>query len=392
MGTLRLLLAVAVVLAHIAGIRYVITGGETSVQCFYMISGFFIAMILDQKYNKKGDLKLFYSNRFIRIFSVYWVFLLIAFCLAILARFATHHGTVELWLQNWKRIGAPGLIFLVLSNVFLFGQDWTLFMKMTAHGLQWATNFQESAPWIASLLFVPPAWSLGIELTFYSVAPLISRLRWWMIGVLIVASCVLRFVFHLHGLDRDPWSYRFFPFEIALFLSGTLSYRIYKSIKGRDLATPCKVVGIAIFPLLLAFPLYDHSDGMFFAYGRILLYTYLVFALPILFSLTGRMKLDRTLGELSYPLYLCHPIVLAIIGHLSKSIAHFWLQVILSLGLSLGLAYLTAKCLDEPIDRFRQLRVKRSRNLTSDAPIELQLNRIPAALSQISIEDVNGAN
>ena len=47
MGTLRLILAIAVVLAHIVGIRYVITGGETSVQCFYMIFGFFIAMILD---------------------------------------------------------------------------------------------------------------------------------------------------------------------------------------------------------------------------------------------------------------------------------------------------------------------------------------------------------
>ena len=363
MGTLRLILAVAVVLAHIAGIPYVITGGQTSVQCFYMISGFFIAMILDQKYNRRGDLKLFYSNRFIRIFSVYWVFLLIAVFLEVLAHFATHHGTVELWLQNWRRIGAPGLIFLALSNIFLFGQDWTLFMKMTAHGLQWTTNFQESAPWMASLLFVPPAWSLGIELTFYSAAPFISRLRWWLIGVLIVASFVLRFAFHLHGFDRDPWSYRFFPFEIALFLLGTLSYRIYKSVKGRALGTPWKVIGCGIFPLLLAFPLYDHSGGMFFAYGRIFLYTYLVFALPILFSFTGRMKFDRALGELSYPLYLCHPIVLTIIGHFSKSIAYFWLQVILSLGLSLGLAYLVAKYLDAPIDRFRQLRVRRSHNL-----------------------------
>jgi peptidoglycan/LPS O-acetylase OafA/YrhL len=370
MGTLRLILAVAVVLAHIAGIRYALTGGETSVQCFYMISGFFIAMILDQKYNKKGDLKLFYSNRFIRIYSVYWVFLLIAFGLAVLARFATHHGTVELWLQNWRRIGAPGSMFLVLSNIFLFGQDWTLFMKTTAHGLQWTTNFQESAPWIASLLFVPPAWSLGIELTFYSVAPFISRLRSWMIGVLIVASCVLRFVFHLHGLDRDPWSYRFFPFELALFLLGTLSYRIYISIRARVLSAPWNVIGWGIFPLLLAFPLYDHSDGMFFAYSRIFLYAYLVFALPILFSLTSRIKLDRALGELSYPLYLCHPIILTIIGHFSKSIVHFWLQVTLSLGLSLGLAYLTAKYLDAPIDRFRQLRVKRRNNLGGDAPIE----------------------
>jgi peptidoglycan/LPS O-acetylase OafA/YrhL len=357
-----------------------------------MISGFFIAMILDQKYNKKGALKLFYSNRFLRIFSIYWVFLAIAFCLGLLAHFTTHHGTLELWLQNWRRIGAPWLIFLALSNIFLFGQDWTLFMKATAHGLQWTTNFQESTPWITSLLFVPPAWSLGLELTFYSVAPFVTRLRWWLIGIIIVASCLLRFVFHLHVLDRDPWSYRFFPFEIAIFLSGTLSYRIYKNIKREVLGTPSKIVACAIFPLLLAFPLYDHSNGMFFSCGRIFLYIYLIFALPILFSLTSRIKLDRALGELSYPLYLCHPIVLTIIGHLSKSVAHPRLQVILSLGLSLGLAYLTAKYLDQPIDRFRQLRVSRSHIPTSDAPNELELSPILAALPQIHIEDVNRAN
>ncbi|SNS37665.1 hypothetical protein SAMN05421770_101721 [Granulicella rosea] len=59
MGTLRLLLAIAVILAHIPGVSYRATGGETSVQCFYIISGFFIAMILDRKYNKPGDLRLF---------------------------------------------------------------------------------------------------------------------------------------------------------------------------------------------------------------------------------------------------------------------------------------------------------------------------------------------
>lgn len=30
-----------------------------------------------------------------------------------------------------------------------------------------------------------------------------------------------------HGLYGDPWLYRYFPFELALFLGGALAYRLY---------------------------------------------------------------------------------------------------------------------------------------------------------------------
>jgi peptidoglycan/LPS O-acetylase OafA/YrhL len=361
MGTLRLLLAIAVVLGHVDGVRYVMTGGENSVQCFYIISGFFISLILDQKYNKKGDLKLFYSNRFIRIFSVYWFFLALAFAMGLAWRQMSHRGPISLILQNRAALGARGLVFLVLSNVLLLGQDWTLFLKISpAHaGLEWTTNFRDSVPLVSSMLLVPPAWSLGIELSFYGIAPFLTRLRGWMIGLLIAASLLLRICLHRHGLDFDPWSYRFFPFEIALFLAGTLSYRLYKRIRERTLSLPWKLFGCGVFPLILAFQLYDRSGDTFFAAGRLFLYGYLILALPALFHWTGRIKLDRALGEASYPLYLCHVMVLDVVARFGAGASRPWMQAALTLGISLGIAFLTARYLDEPIDRFRQLRIKR---------------------------------
>ena len=70
MGFLRLILAVGVVVAHVPGETFSFaTGGDVSVQCFYIVSGFFITLILNEKYMTPRVNFLFYTNRLIRIFS-----------------------------------------------------------------------------------------------------------------------------------------------------------------------------------------------------------------------------------------------------------------------------------------------------------------------------------
>ena len=69
MGTIRLLLALAVVFTHSYG--YLFTGGKLAVQLFYIISGYLMSLIL---LNNKtySNLYKFYSNRLLRLFPVYW--------------------------------------------------------------------------------------------------------------------------------------------------------------------------------------------------------------------------------------------------------------------------------------------------------------------------------
>ncbi|MCX6311853.1 MAG: acyltransferase, partial [Bacteroidetes bacterium] len=75
MGSIRTLLALSVVVFHsyfIFGERLI--GGLVAVQAFYLISGFYMAMILNEKYKAgKGSYKLFITNRFLRIYPAYWV-------------------------------------------------------------------------------------------------------------------------------------------------------------------------------------------------------------------------------------------------------------------------------------------------------------------------------
>ena len=74
MGIFRLFLAIAVVLQHtkpIGGFQPL--GATEAVETFFMISGFYMAMILTEKYRGPGSYRLFLGNRSLRIYPAYWV-------------------------------------------------------------------------------------------------------------------------------------------------------------------------------------------------------------------------------------------------------------------------------------------------------------------------------
>jgi peptidoglycan/LPS O-acetylase OafA/YrhL len=80
MGLLRFLLAVSVILNH-AGLLYGFgfVGGSTAVEAFFIISGFYITLILNEKYIKANNsYKLFITNRFLRLYPFYWIVLILS--------------------------------------------------------------------------------------------------------------------------------------------------------------------------------------------------------------------------------------------------------------------------------------------------------------------------
>ena len=78
MGILRLFLAYIVILFHSPeGILPRISHPALAVQCFYVISGFYMQLVINKYYNANNEhWKMdFYKSRFIRIFALYYVFL-----------------------------------------------------------------------------------------------------------------------------------------------------------------------------------------------------------------------------------------------------------------------------------------------------------------------------
>jgi peptidoglycan/LPS O-acetylase OafA/YrhL len=135
-GLIRLLLAISVVSVHstpIFGLRLV--GGESAVESFYIISGFYMSLILNEKYvNQKHAFLLFISNRFLRLFPVYWAILGLTLLFWICVR---HHtiaapaaDSLGMFMTYFHSMSAGSIVFLIFTNVCLFFQDAVMFMGL----------------------------------------------------------------------------------------------------------------------------------------------------------------------------------------------------------------------------------------------------------------------
>ena len=82
MGIIRFLLAASVICAHFGGIYgNNLIGGALAVQSFFLLSGFYIVLILEENFSVKSfqEYKSFLSSRLFRLYPAYWLSLAIKF-------------------------------------------------------------------------------------------------------------------------------------------------------------------------------------------------------------------------------------------------------------------------------------------------------------------------
>src|ERR1700761_979235 len=100
MGLIRFLLACGVVLCHTSAIMgYTPLSGALAVQCFFIISGFYMAMVLAEKYNGKGSTYLFYTNRALKIYPIYWVCLILLIIWSLVVYNFHYGGTLDFYTK-----------------------------------------------------------------------------------------------------------------------------------------------------------------------------------------------------------------------------------------------------------------------------------------------------
>lgn len=174
MGIIRLVLALSVVALHcgpIIGLKLV--GGTIAVQLFYIISGFYMCLILTEKYNNKSKY-LFYSNRVMKIYPVYLVTLLFTVILSILIAYVFSN---DIFTRNFKLIlnrSQWDLLFVtILSNLFILGQDLLFILGYSLETNSWffEPNYTSSLNPLHHYLFIGQAWTISLELMFYLLAP-----------------------------------------------------------------------------------------------------------------------------------------------------------------------------------------------------------------------------
>jgi peptidoglycan/LPS O-acetylase OafA/YrhL len=345
MGILRLALAVAVLLSHLPPATFHFISGGVAVQGFFVISGFYMALLLSGKYR---DIGLFYSNRLLRLFPAYFV--VMAFAAVALFGFNASATASPAYFTTIFHHPGPALFF-GFENLAMIGQELLFWFKTDTSGALTLdpTNAPptDAAPVAWQLLLVPQSWSLSMELMFYALAPLLMRLRWqWLVGI-AAASIALRYAGFLLPVDYGLWQGRLFPTALFLFLFGILAHRALPAVERIP-----RAIGYTLGAVALAVVLFEAQLGLPDEISRWVVYATIALTLPFVFNAFRNVAADRWIGELSYPLYLTHLNVVGVV----LAFALPW-PVVTSFVLTLAASIALLVLVDRPIDAWRQRRV-----------------------------------
>ncbi|HVR58280.1 MAG TPA: acyltransferase [Pseudolabrys sp.] len=378
MGLVRFALALSVVFWHIRGAPFHLINAAVAVSLFFIISGFYMAMVINEKYangEPKHWIRTFYLARFWRLYPPYLVMLII-----MMAWGASTNMPSPLLAR------LPMSIFdqvaLAASNLFLFGQDIHQFLvrvRVENAGPQFVLDFVHRInPTVLqdNMMAIGHAWSLATEATFYVIAPFVVRSASRTATLLVVALAGRFFLLEICDQRSGIWGYYFFPGALSMFLLGSASYHLRKLLPRVDLHATIGLIALVGFSawfvtlsiingvLMESPPDWSIDRPKFW-----ILYLAFALAVPFIFEATRRSRFDREVGELSYPLYLVHGLVVGLVyyrwtGPLGST-PDVWAAAVLSI----IAAYAMRQIVEVPIERYWNKRGQRVLTASQRAPI-----------------------
>lgn len=264
-GQFRILLAALVVLSHMSSFEI----GRPAVFAFFMLSGYWVLRMYDEKYRVHASITVFYVSRFMRI----WL----PFATAFLAVYATYAV-----LNNPKPL-------LILSGLPILGI---------------ASTSQD---------VLGTSWSLDIELQFYLLVPAISILLMWvrqdpvrLFGLGLVTMVLTVFGWYVQT-RFDFWTVLSY---MPPFLIGALIWHL--RLKSSRLLAAMSLIAFALIGLGVALspdlaPLLSRTTPSPFNedwFGMLWVSVLTPFIIWNVQQKSGRF--DMHLGNYAYALYITH--------------------------------------------------------------------------------------
>lgn len=329
-GILRYLLALMVVQTHLW--KAAPWAGNYAVFTFFVLSGYLMTLVLHERYSfDPAGVMRFLANRALRIYPPYWIVLP-------LAAYAAYHAP-HLASAVHRHYALPATDILWLKNILIIGAD---------------------HPTKSTLVI--PAWSLHIELVFYGLMALgLSRNRatvflWFAAGLAYTVYMAM-----LHPTEYQFWYYRYFPLQAGslAFSAGAAVYYL----RGRVSLRPGIAFAVTAFAAAFmsgAGVIWSDADALYLQgfYISLSLGFLAVLALAGVdaSSLPGPLRsIDRLLGDLSYPIFLCHVPVGALVlwAHGGGVFPNTALFFIISLAVSHLFAWALHAAVERPLGRLR---------------------------------------
>ncbi len=382
MGFLRTLLALLVAVAHIRPIGTeatpILGGAVFAVKAFFVISGFYMALVLDGQYRSR-PVRTFYLSRFTRILPIYWFMTLLAGAAEwlLVPRGGAFHplsspieraGELSIGTLPWPILAYIGVA--LLTTIGLDSGQWLGFSRLTGE-LGIAPDFLPAATSVTALAPVPAAWTLSIELLFYLIAPFVVRRSLGFILLLAAGSLAFRLGIEALGFAGQPWNRTLFPAELVFFCGGILAYRLYRVADRvpaavRNFAALLPIATAPLVSLAVQRSLHPQTQDLIAGLACILI----ALGIPFLFRATKDSELDSRIGDLSYPVYISHMFIYGVLlwlpVNLTALLGSGWLWVATSLIAVVVFAIGLDRWIASPIDAWRKRFGARTR--PEDAP------------------------
>ena len=308
-----------------------------------------LILVQNKSYTK---IRYFYFNRILRLFPIFWITAVVTFGVYFL--YNPH------FFSLYQALTTIPKALLIFSNVSILGQAQVYFLSITESALAYPISYLKSDIPFWQGLLVPQAWTLELELMFYCIAPFILHRKKILFSLLIL-SVGLRMVMFDFGFGfEDPWTYRFFPTELAFFIIGAFIHQSFlpwyqKKFSEELLSQYAKHITFIWVAFLCVYDFIAPLNTLTQSTSPFILFLSFMFLLPIFFQHQSQSRFDARIGELSYPIYICHwvpaklPMVFWGRGFYDTLLAQFLILLVI-----VGIAFVLNECVSKKIETIRR--------------------------------------
>lgn len=197
------------------------------------------------------------------------------------------------------------------------------------------------AVYINDYIIVPQSWSLGLEIQFYIIIPLIllgGKKKVWAF-----ASLTLFLPAYLGWVNTDYFGYRMLTGTLFIFILGSMM-----AAKEQITLLIIYMISAAMLIFSILYKPLSHAFNAEVLSG-------IIIGVPIvwlLFKLNLKNRFDSLAGDLSYGVYLNHLMFFYIFNKMGFNVLMIS-GTLLIIGSSLTMSYISLRLIEQPFYRFR---------------------------------------